>query len=272
MFGNTLNPQKGGPVFLKPASSDILSNVKDTLDKIQDYTPKEYIPALQTMLNTVTELKNSKITNANFTQEITIQGNQVTISWEPYLNNLSHPQNTLMLTFENGRLMFFTNGLSLFKIGNSEINILEQEAIEIAKESARAYPLKYGNGTISNFTILDNPVLTKISLQNKGNTTLYPMWEIWLPLDNMYAGGVTSFHVFVWADTGEVSSITPIGFSGIPPDQQSSPSNSSNASASTVFESISPEYTILAVMALVAAVIIASYLVYKRRKQLGNNL
>jgi len=224
------------------------------------------------MLNSVTELKDSQTTNSNFTQEIIIKPNTITIDWEPFVNGLSHPQNSMTLTFENGHLTFFHNGLNLYTIGGSEIRIQEQEAIQIAKESASSYPLKDGNETISNFTILDDPVLTKISLQNKGNTTLYPMWEIWLPLDNMYAGGVTAFHVFVWADTGEVSSITPIGFSGIPPDQQSSPSNSSNPSASTTFESIPPEYTIMLVMVLIAAIIVASYLVYWRRKQLWNNL
>ena len=261
-----LNAVRGSPAFIAPTSSDTLDIAKDTLGKIQYYTSNEHIPAIQTMLNSVTELKDSQTTNSNFTQEITIKPNTITIEWIPYLNGLSHPQNSMTLTFENKHLTFFHNGLSLYSIGGSEIKIQEQEAIQIAKESARAYPLKYGNGTISNFTILDDPVLTKISLQNKGNTTLYPMWEVWLPLDNMYAGGVTAFHVFVWADTGEVSSITPIGFSGIPPDQQSSPSNSSNGAASIVYESTSPEYIILAVMALTTALIIASYLVYKRRR------
>ena len=268
----TLNAVRGSPAFIKPTSSDTLEIAKDTLDKIQDYTPNEHIPAIQTMLNNVTELKESQTTNSDFTQEITIQSNTITIEWIPYLNGLSHPKNSMTLTFENGHLTFFHNGFNLYSIGSSEIRIQEQEAIEIAKESASAYLLKDGNETISNFTILDYPVLTKISLQNKGNTTLYPMWEIWLPLDNMYAGGVTAFHVFVWADTGEVSSITPIGFSGIPPEQQSTPSTSSNGSASNAFQSIAPVYTILAVMALIAAIIVASYLVIRRRKQLGSNL
>jgi hypothetical protein len=259
----TLNAVRGSPAFIKPTSSDTLDIAKDTLNKIQDYTPNEHIPIIQTMLNNLTELKESQTTNSDFTQEITIQSNTVTIEWIPYLNGLSHPKNSMILTFENGHLTFFHNGFNLYSIGSSEVKIEEQEAIEIAKESASAYPLKYGNGTISNFTILDDPVLTKISLQNKGNTTLYPMWEVWLPLDDMYAGGVTAFHVFVWADTGEVSSITPIGFSGIPPTQdQTSLTEQKPDAFVTIPVSVA---SFIAAVAIVTAII--SLLIFRRHRK-----
>lgn len=51
-----------------------------------------------------------------------------------------------------------------------------------------------------------------------------------LPLDKEYPGGVTAFRVTIWADTGEISYFTPIGFYGDPnavaspePQQTTSP-------------------------------------------------
>lgn len=255
LFWCTIYPVTGSPAFTTPKSSDVLSTAKDTLDRLQAFSAKEYLPTVRSMLDTVTELRNSKTTIADFTQEIAVSGNTVRISWEPFANGLSNPQNKLTLEFENGHLSFFADYLSMFKIGSSDVKISEQEAIKIALEYARNYSWVQDNQTVSNVNVLDSPVIANISLQNKGNNTLYPYWNIWLPLDKMYPGGVTAFHVGIWADTGEVAFITPIGYGGDP-----------NAVPSESQETTSDYSLAIAITLITATAVIVSYLFYKRKR------
>ena len=36
---------------------------------------------------------------------------------------------------------------------------------------------------------------------------LYPLYEMFIPLDHTYPANVYSVHIFMWADTGEISVI-----------------------------------------------------------------
>jgi hypothetical protein len=257
LFWCTIYPVKGSPAFTTPKSSDTLSIAKDTLDKLQTFSTKDYLTTLRNMLNTVTELKSSKITTTDFTQEIAVSGSTVTISWEPFNNGLSNPQNKLYLEFENGNLRFFADYLGMFKIGSSEATISEQEAIKIALDHAKAYSWEQDGETVSNVNVLDSPIIANISLQNRGNNTLYPHWDIWLPLDKMYPGGVTAFHIGIWADTGEVAFISPLGYYGAPNTDSS--------------ETQTPQATLdyglsVAIVLIAATIVIASYLFIKRNR------
>jgi len=255
LFWCTIYPVTGSPAFTTPESSDVLSTAKGTLDRLQAFSAKEYLPTVRSMLDTVTELRNSKTTISDFTQEIAVSGNTVRISWEPFANGLSNPQNKLLLEFQNGKLTFFYNCLGLFKIGSADVKISEQEAIQIATEHARNYSWEVGNETISNANVLDTPVIANLSLQNRGNNILYPYWNIWLPLDKIYPGGVTSFHVTIWADTGEVAFIAPIGYGGDP-----------NAVPSESQETTSDYSLAIAITLITATAVIVSYLFYKRKR------
>ena len=256
-----LYPVKGSPAFVSPASSDVLNIAKDTLDRLQAFSAKEYLPTMRSMLESVTELQSSKTSNADFTQEIAVKGNDVTISWAPFANGLTNQQNQLILEFKDGNLMFFADYLGMYKIGSSDVKISEQEAVQIAKERARAFSWVQDNETVSNVTVLDNPFIAKLSLQNRGNATLYPLWEIKLALDKMYPGGVTSFQVFIWADTGEVSSVKPIGVLGVHDAATESPTTN------TLSTQEAPEYGLAIAIVLVAAtIVILGYLRYKRKR------
>lgn len=101
-----LYPIEGDPVFIKPAASDALSTIKDTVARIQECSTKEYLPTIRSTLDTVSELENSKITVNDFTQEIVINENSVSVTWEPFVNCLSNQQNKLILEFEKGSSCF----------------------------------------------------------------------------------------------------------------------------------------------------------------------
>ena len=166
------------------------------------------------MLNSIIELKDSEISNANWTQKITTNGNMVAITWEPNANNLSNPQNNLYLEFQNGNLQIYSNYLGLYEIGSSDVKISEAQAIQIAVDHARNFSYVQDGVTVSNFSILEDLAIANISLGNRGNNTLYPYWSIMVPLAKEYPGGVTYFRVVMWADTGEITYFSPMGSYG----------------------------------------------------------
>lgn len=172
LFWCTIYPVKGSLALNHQVSSSVLTNAKDTLNKLQTFSARDYLPTFQSMLNSVTELQDSKTTNADYTQEITVSGTTVKISWEPFANGLSNPQNKLYLEFQNGHLMHYADYFGMYKTGSSEVKISEAHAIQIATERARAFSYVQDSKTVSNFTVLDSLVIANISLQNRGNNTL----------------------------------------------------------------------------------------------------
>jgi hypothetical protein len=263
LFWCSILPVKGSPALNQPVSSNILSTAKDTLDRLQAFSTRDYLPTFQSMLNSVTELQDSKTSNANYTQEITVSGSTIRISWEPFVNDLSNPQYRLFLEFRNGNLEYYADylGIDVYSIGSSEVEISEAQAIQIAIERVRVFSYVQDGETVSDFTILDSLVIANVSLWNRGNT-LYPFWSIKLPLDKEYPGGVTAFQVGIWADTGEVSYFTPIGYYG---DLDASESPPPESSATL------PTGVILYASAVVATIVISvvALALKKRKHQTG---
>ncbi len=253
------------PFFAQPAASDALSAAKSLLDRIQNFSATTYLPTMRSMLDSVTELKSSTITVGNVAQEISVEGDTATIRWKSSVNGVENTQKATRLTLQDGHFQFLCDNWNLYKIGNADVNISEQEAIQIAMEAARAYSWTAGNQTISNVTVLGTPASLTLSMQNRGNYTLYPLWDILLPLDKVYPGLVTGIHVLLWADTGEVSFITATGGGGVPLSA-ASPTPSFEPSTSAV-ASEPAEYGILMIAMPIAVIVsIASYLFYKRRR------
>lgn len=109
------------------------------------------------------------------------------------------------------------------------------------------------------------PAVASLSMQDRGNGVLYPQWDIYLPLNSSYPGGVTAIHVLEWADNGRVSFIAAIGSGGAPPSQPSG-QDTTPLQTKPSFNGSSSNVEALAVIMLVAATAIGSYLIYKRRK------
>jgi len=264
MFWCAIYPVRGQPIYTT-TTDDTLSNAKDALAELSAFLSKSYMPTIQEMLNNITEIENSKNSNTEFTQTITIRtDNHTRLMWEPFANGLSHSQNQLSLEYTDGQLSFFCNYLGMFTIGTSEVAISEQEAIQRAIEHVQAYFWTQADEVVSNVTVLEHLIRTKLTLELRDDTTLYPFWEIRLGLDKMYPGGATGFQVMMWADTGEISYITPIGSYTAPSDASgSSPENASPQQSQPQTNT----YTLVIVLALIAIVATTTgYLAHKRKK------
>ena len=260
----TLYPVRGQPIYTTEPVVDVLSDAKGVLAELAAFSPKSYLPTIQEMLNSATSLNTASISNTEITQLARITENSIILSWEPYSYGLSYEPNQLGLLYADGRLNLVYNSFGMFTMGFSEVAVSEQEAIRLAIEHVKAFSWAQDGESVSDVTVLEHLINTKLALTCRDDNKLYPYWEVRLGLDKMYLGGVTGFQVMMWADTGELLHITPIGTYAGPGDMADSqlnvpPQQSAPPQTNT--------YTLVLVFALIALIAAATgYLIYKRKK------
>jgi len=288
-----LYPTQGLPKFATPAI-DPLSSATNVIDRYQNFSAATYLSPMRNMLVNAAQLSNitsndnnviqqasingnttSIVTNTtssigSISQAVTIQGNTENIEWTSPVNGIENLNNYVYLTVQNGNFEFLCDNWNLYKVGSATVNVQRDEAIQLALQAARAYSWTVNNQAISNFTVLSDPVLASLSMHDRGNYTLYPYWNIMLPLDKVYPGGVDSIRVLLWGDTGQVDQIIELGGGGAPstnattsPSQSPNEQNMGAASSSVSWPTIDCAI-VAALIATIAAV--SGCLLYKRRR------
>jgi len=257
-------PTEGSPIFIQQPSTDSVTNAMSVLGRYQTYSNKPYLSAVQNLLKSTPEFTNQTL--GDITQKTTVAENTQSVEWSYTVNGIANGYDTINLEFENGRLEFFQDNWNLYLIGSTDINVSSTQTVQTAISRAEtAYSTTLANGTVSNVVVLAKPVFETLSMQNRGNNTLYPLWDLLLPLDKVYSGAITSVRVSIWADTGQVDYMAGTGpGGGIQPNAQV-PSSTSSVSS----DAAKPlGYNFLIIPALVcAAIVLVGYLLYTRKSQ-----
>lgn len=197
-------PIDGSPRFKWAFSDDDFASAKDFLLRLQEYSSVSCLSDMQRALDSV---PNHKLDSETSIGEVTLtvkkthyssESKTVVFKWSYNCNGTENSHKAVSLTFEDGQFKFFVNNWDLFRIGSVEVIVSQAQAIQIVKERA-----------MEKFSLLptqirENLAMVTLSMQDKGNYTLHPLWNVRLPLDKPY-GAVGSIHALVWADTGHVS-------------------------------------------------------------------
>lgn len=225
-IGNTLTWCKiyriaGSPLFARPPIASV-GGVKSLLGRYQTHSDVSYLQPMQDTLNTITEIHPLTKTVGNTRLEITKTAGKDTITSFVWTDAPAHITNTykvLVLRLRNGAFESITNWWDIYNIGNFDVKVDKENAVQIAKEQAKKCSWSDGKNVLSNVTFADEPeaVLTELRMQPRDGNTLYPQWEICLGLDYIHAGGITQIDVLLWADTGEIATILPSSYYGVVP-------------------------------------------------------
>ncbi len=209
-----VSANEGSPFMNVPSTSDT-ANAQAILTNYQTKYNNQFYGELDAMLAEANENKNYSAIAGNLKLNVEALKNDTTFRWIYTLNGMEAPEKSVSLRFKNGFLKYFTDDWSFYKVGNTEVNLSGQEAIDIAMNRAK----EYKNGTIGGirFNVTNAMVIKKIfssSLRvDKPRSTdlleLYPMYHVWVSLDKFYPGNVYGFNVYIWADTKEVCYINP---------------------------------------------------------------
>ncbi|MGD0995267.1 MAG: hypothetical protein ABR909_07065 [Candidatus Bathyarchaeia archaeon] len=264
-----LYPISGSPLYTQ-SQTDPLSAAHNLLENYRNFSQASYIPTFTSMLNSASRLQNTTDAAANIVQQISTSGNTESMQWTYTVNSITDNYKVVSMTFQNGGLTFFQDNWNFFTVGNANVNVPQNEAIQIAKQYAtQSYSYLTGdNQTVSNFTFCDEPAIASLSMEDRGNGILYPQWNMYLPLNSTYPDGVTAIHVLEWADTGQISIIAAVGSGAAPPSQPSGQDTTvvQTSSSKAASPNYSSDYEAMAVATLIAATMIASYLIYKRKR------
>lgn len=196
------------PMLLEPVSNT-LDAAKTFLSKYRDFSRLNYFDTMINMLNSVNELEDCTVEQGNVTQRLTIdEWNNTRITWVEAVNGLSLSQNAITLSFnKNGILNGFSDHWKYYLLGSAEVNVSKEEAIALALERVENFSYQIGDTTVSNLQPLRVVTLyPKLSMWPKDGM-LFPYWEMYVPLDHTYLGFISSVHVIIRADTGEISTI-----------------------------------------------------------------
>lgn len=199
---------------------DVQATAENFLNSYQSQSGKQFYGKLVTMLKDIDASKNATKIVDNVKLEVnSTSHDSITFRWLYTSNGIDAPSKCVALSYKNGFLKYFIDNWDLYKIGSTDINLSEEEAIGLAMNSARAFSWKIGsdNSTVSvkNFTVSNAMIWETIfysnlyadNLRNEDPLMLYPMRHVWVSLDKFYPGNVYGIEVYIWADTKSVCQV-----------------------------------------------------------------
>jgi hypothetical protein len=230
--------QISGSPFLTHPAINPLDSAKIFLEKYQNYSKATYLQPMKNTLCQLTEI--SAVTKTDGNVKLTVYPMDygfVLYDWMNEVNGIINPYNRMGFGLKNGVFEQFADDWNLNPVGNAEVKISKDQALSIATARIKTFSYEIGSQTVGNLTVSNLAPFAELTMQPRNNM-LYPHWEIYLPLDKVYPGEVTSVHIMMWADTGEISSIKATGTLG-----GSFPNNATNPTAPPTELPTSPSST-----------------------------
>ena len=197
---------EGSPFFAQQQPSNVIDLADSLLERYQSYAGVSYLETMRNMLKSVNGTEDMESTLGDIKLVISTEGKDTEIQWMLIADGIDYQVKGVQLNFENGLLEMLTDGWFLFNVGSTELNILEEEAINIAIDKAKDYSWTANGVDVSEFNILEEQVTAILYPHlRENNLELIPCWVVNLPLDKIYPGNVGSILVGIWGDTGGIT-------------------------------------------------------------------
>lgn len=216
-----------GTLAAKQPATNTVNMAKNFLARYQSYAGDSFYGTLASTLDNVSGDTNATNSAGNITLKVVNYAQTIVDYIWTYTdaNGISAHSKNIELSYDQGQLEVFLNNWPLYKVVGTP-KISRDQAISIALEASKnfTYPISAGNNTstvsVSGFNVvpksLSRTMLSYVNCPNQSLArggdpfTLYPSWYVPLGFDKFYPGDVTGITVSVWADTGEVSSMSPM--------------------------------------------------------------
>ena len=205
-----------------------------------NFTDAPYCSRFLSVLEGIDEIGNATIQSEGLVLRMKVHGepwNDVRFSFARVVElpngvkrNVFLKSLYLRVDIDDGFLSVFGDDWRFYKIGSTEVNISEEEALQMTVEAAMNFAEKDGaNVTIAKYWInitMDTPD-PYIDMHLGGHDALrddvfklYPVWQVVVWYSDVfwsetYGGYVESYRMDIWADTGEVRFKKPEAPSGV---------------------------------------------------------
>ena len=195
------------PVFTQPQPTDILEATRGIIDRYKSKTNDPYLEEMSTLLASVNNTSTEQ-TSGDTKLRVTINGDNAEVLLMYTSDGVEFAAKRIRLVFQNNILQELSDDWFFYEVGNTQVNVSKDQAIQIARNAAENFEWNADGETVSNFNVLSDPVSALFFPHARTEPlVLFPYWYITLYLDREYPGGVNSITVGVWADTGEVANI-----------------------------------------------------------------
>ena len=206
----------GSPIYSQELATDMKGKITSFLEGYQAFTKDNELAIMRSMVDSIDATKNNSLFSGNLKLEVKVNSDHTTFDWKYTYNGAEYAQ--MSVTFENGNFRAFGDDRSYLTVGNTDVNITAQEAINIALRQAENFSYRINGEVIEDFIVVEERASAKLLTKGKDNPLiLYPYWLVELPLGKDYPGFVSQFDVWLWADTGEMIEWHAIGYGGSPP-------------------------------------------------------
>jgi hypothetical protein len=196
-----------GPIYVQPQPTDILEATRSLIERYKSSSGDPYLEEMSKLLASANETSDEQ-TLGNIKLKMTIYGDNAEVLLMYTANGFDFSAKSLRLVFQSHVLQELSDDWFLYEIGDAQVNIFREQAIQIARNAAKNFEWNAGGVQVSNFNVLSEPVSALFFPHSRTEPLiLIPYWYITLYLDREYPGGVNSITVGVWADTGAVANI-----------------------------------------------------------------
>jgi DNA-binding transcriptional ArsR family regulator len=204
------------PIFTMSQPNDVLQNAKNTLDRYYVFSNLSYVANMSSLLSTVNYLNSTAITQGNMKLQIDVSGSTVTFYWMYTDSGIDFQTKGLSMVFQNNVLVSMIDGYFLFTIGNTNLSISQNDAVNIARNYAASYTTTIQGQQISGLKTKDLISAQMVPHTRGGNSVaLIPYWYIEFKLDRVYAGGDNAIGIGIYADTGQVADVNMLSTSTV---------------------------------------------------------
>ncbi len=204
-------PLDGALIYSGAQPYYIVDSARYLLTKLASYENAPYLDDMKNMLIQVGYANTVDMTQGNMHFNLSISGSNAEIEWFYTQNGIDFVDKGVKMTFENQALKELDDGYFLFSIGNAQVNVDSEQAIQTARSVVKDYKWLANGELVSNYTVLQDPVSAVFHpIPRENPLALVPCWQVTLYLDNIYPNNVTRLVVRLWADTGMVQQIKPV--------------------------------------------------------------
>ena len=212
-----------GQLSLKYQAANIVDDARGFMQRYQGYTGDSFYGGLESMLDTVSTNENVTKSAGNVQLEVSVYDSMVDFVWT-YVDEdgVAAVAKNVILSYWDGLLKCYMDNWWLYQTAGKPV-VSSEEAVATALKASMSYSWSVANTAEGNVTVSGAKVVSvgnttlcylnyrEASAARGGDPfTLYPSWHVPLGFDKVYPGGVTGAYVRVWADTGEVSEISPM--------------------------------------------------------------
>ena len=197
------------PIFAQSQPGDVLQNAKFTLARYKVYSGDDYLSQMISLLDTVTRIENNQeVVDGNMKLQIFSSAGTVLFAWMYTDNGIDYQTKGLQMVFQNNILTTLTDGYFLYTVGNTNLSVSREQAIEIAKNHVKTLTYNIEGQQVSGFTVADEPLSVQLVPHTRGNSVaLIPYWYVELALNQIYAGGRNVVTVGIYADTSQIADV-----------------------------------------------------------------